>query len=66
MKNPKKDFKSKIKETREKRGWTQKYLASIVGCTREHLNLIENNPRNLTLKLAKKLSLALSIKIEDL
>jgi len=66
MKNPNKNSKSKIKEAREKRGWTQKYLASIVGCTREHLNLIENNPRNLTLKLAKQLSLALGVKIEDL
>lgn len=66
MKNPNKELKSKIKEAREKRGWTQKYLAGIIGCTREHLNLIENNPRNLTLKLAKKLSMALGIKIEDL
>jgi len=66
MKNPDKNSKSKIKEAREERGWTQEYLASIVGCSRGHLNLIENNERNLTLKLAKKVAYALSLKIEDL
>ncbi|MBA7497083.1 hypothetical protein ES702_07692 [subsurface metagenome] len=57
---------SKIKATRKKRGWTQEYLASIVGCTREHLNKIENNHHNLSLKLAKKLSYALGLKLEEL
>jgi len=66
MKNPNKEFKSKIKEAREKRGWTQEYLADIIGCSRGHLNLIENNEQNLTLKLAKKLAYALSLKVEEL
>ena len=58
--------KSKIKKAREKRGWTQEYLASIVSCTREHLNKIENNNHNLSLKLAKKLAYALGLKLEEL
>ena len=66
MKNPNKEFKSKIKEAREERGWTQEYLAGIIGCSRGHLNLIENNDQNLTLKLAKKLAYALSLKVEEL
>lgn len=66
MKNPKKEVKSKIKEAREKRGWTQEYVASIVGCTREHLNKIENNNHNLSLKLAKEIAYALGLKVEEL
>ena len=66
MKNPNKNSRSKIKEAREKRGWTQEYLASIVGCSRGHLNRIENNAENLSLKLAKELSYALGLKVEEL
>lgn len=66
MRNPKKESRSKIKEAREKRGWTQEYLASIVGCSRGHLNRVENNEENLTLKLAKNLAYALGLKIEEL
>jgi len=57
---------SKIKKARNKRGWTQDYLASIVGCSRGHLNRVENNDENLSLKLAKKLSYALGLKIEEI
>ncbi len=66
MRNPKKESSSKIKETREKRGWTQEYLASIVNCSRGHLNRIENNAENLSLKLAKELSYALGLKVDEL
>ena len=66
MKNPKKNSTSKIKEAREKRGWTQEYLASIVGLSRGHLNRIENNKHELTLKVAKELAYALGLKIEEL
>ena len=66
MKNPKKESNSKIKEAREKRNWTQEYLASIVGCSRGHLNRIENNAENLSLKLAKELAYALGLKVEEL
>lgn len=57
---------SKIKIIRKKRGWTQEYLANIVGCSRGHLNLIENNDQNSSLKLAKKLAYALGVKVEEL
>ena len=57
---------SKIKIARNKRGWTQDYLASIVGCSRGHLNRVENNDENLSLKLAKKLAYALGLKVEDI
>ena len=66
MKNPNKNSKSKIKEAREKRGWTQEYLASIVGCSRGHLNRIENNINEPHLGLAKKFAYALGLKVEEL
>lgn len=66
MRNPKKESNSKIKEAREKRGWTQEYLANITGLSRGHLNRIENNKHELTLKIAKNLAYALGLKIEEL
>ena len=57
---------SKIKIARNKRGWTQDYLAGIIGCSRGHLNRVENNDENLSLKLAKKLAYALGLKVEDI
>jgi len=57
---------SKIKIAREKRGWTQEYLASITGLSRGHLNRIENYKHELTLKVAKNLAMALGLKVEDL
>lgn len=57
---------SKIKAARIKRGWTQEYLSSIVDCSRGHLNRVENNDENLSLKLAKKLAYALGLKVEDI
>jgi len=56
----------KIKKAREKRGWTQEYLASITGLSRGHLNRIENNKHELTLKIAKSLAYALGLKLEEL
>lgn len=66
MKNLKKESTSKIKKAREKRGWTQEYLAKITGLSRGHLNRIENDKHELTLKVAKSLSYALGLKIEEL
>jgi len=66
MRNPKKESTSKVKEAREKRGWTQEYLASIVCLSRGHLNRIENNKHELTLKVAKELAYALGLKVEEL
>jgi len=57
---------SKIKTARIKRGWTQDYLASITGLSRGHLNRIENNKHELTLKVAKSLAYALGLKLEEL
>ena len=57
---------SKIKKAREKRGWTQEYLANITGLSRGHLNRIENNKHELTLKIAKSLAYALGLKLEEL
>lgn len=57
---------SKIKKARNKRGWTQRELSSMVGCSRGHLNRVENNDENLSLKLAKKLAIALGLRVEEL
>ena len=66
MKNPKKESNSKIKKAREKRDWTQEYLASIVDCSRGHLNRVENNDEDLSLKLAKKLAYALGLEVGEI
>ena len=57
---------SKVKILRKKRGWTQQYLADIIGCSRGHLILLENKDQNSSLRLAKKLAYALGVKVEEL
>jgi len=58
--------KSKIKEAREKLGWTQDYLAQITGYTREYINMLENDRnRNPSIKAAKAISYALGISIDE-
>jgi len=58
--------KSKMKEAREKLGWTQEYLSQVTGYTREYLNKLENDGnKNPTIKAAKLISYALGIKIDE-
>ena len=45
----KKEDRAKLIKEREKRGWSQTFVAQVAGCSREHYNRIENgkkqNPR---------------------
>jgi transcriptional regulator with XRE-family HTH domain len=61
-----KEVRSKLKEARLKRGWTQAYLAEITGYSRIYIILLEKGrvPRP-SLKACKKISYALGIQPED-
>lgn len=45
-----------IKVFREKKGYSQEYLAEIVDCSREFINRIENRKEDVSLKMLLKLS----------
>jgi len=67
MKNPKKKARSKIKEAREKRGWTQEYLADITGVSRVYINKLETGQiSNPGLQNCKEIAYALGIKLEEI
>jgi len=67
MRNPKKETKSKIKEAREKRGWTQEYLAQIAGVSRVYINKLETGQiPNPGIKNCKEIAYALGLKLEEI
>ncbi|MBQ8468929.1 MAG: helix-turn-helix transcriptional regulator [Clostridia bacterium] len=59
-------FKNRIKETREKKGFSQAKLAEIVGTTRQTIIAIEKGTFSPTARLACLICLALDTKFEDL
>lgn len=66
MRNPKKDYKSKVKEARKKRGWTQEYLAQITGVSTVYIQKLEKGEiPNPGLRITKEICYALGIKLED-
>lgn len=59
--------KSKITRLREKRGWTQQFLAEITGYSRVYINKLEQKKiKNPSVAAYKKLSYALGVTIEEL
>jgi len=59
--------KSKIASLREKRGWTQQYLADITGYSRVYINKLEQRKiPNPSVAAYKKLSYALGVPIDEL
>jgi len=38
--------KARLIREREKRGWSQGFVADVVGCSREYYNRIENRKKN--------------------
>jgi len=57
----------KIKTRRKELGWTQDYLARVVGCSRIHIARLETNRvKNPGLDTLKKISYSLAMKLEDL
>jgi len=67
MRNPKNDYKSKVREQRKKRGWTQEYLAQITGTSKVYINKLEKGDiPNPGLRICKEICYALGIKLEDI
>ena len=65
--NTKEKKESRLKTLRERRGWSQEFLADIVGCSRVYINKLENQKvANPSITIYKKLAYALSVPLEDL
>ncbi len=59
-------MKTRMKEFREKRGFTQEALAEKVDVTRQTILFLEKGKYNPSLRLAYKIARQLNVKIEDL
>lgn len=63
----KNEKKSKIATLRERRGWTQQFLAEITGYSRVYINKLEQKKiKNPSVAAYKKLAYALGVPIEEL
>lgn len=58
-------MKTRIRQFREERGWTQEQLAEIVGVTRQTILFLEKGKYNPSLRLAYKIAQAFKLTIED-
>lgn len=58
-------MKTRIRQFREKRGWTQEQLAEMVGVTRQTILFLEKGKYNPSLRLAYKIAQAFKRSIED-
>jgi len=59
-------MKTRIKEFRSKKNWTQQRLADEVGMRRETIVFLEQGKYNPSLKLAWDVSKALETRIDEL
>lgn len=60
-------MRNKIKENREEAGLTQQELAEKAGCSRQFINMLENNTEiNVSLKTISQIAAALNKTIDDL
>jgi len=67
MINPKKKHNSKIRHARNKRGWTQAYLASITGVSEVYINKLElGHIANPGIKNCREIAYALGLRLEDI
>lgn len=57
---------NKIKELREKKGWSQEHLGEMVGVSRQTVIAIEKGKYNPSLELAFKLRNVFDLSIEDM
>lgn len=57
---------SKIREYRNKKGWTQDQLAFEANLHRAYVGQIERGEKNIGLKNLEKIARALNIKVKDL
>ena len=59
-------MKNRVRELREKMGWTQEQLAKMVGVTRQTIIAIEKGRYDPSLRLAFRLARVFGVKIEEL
>lgn len=60
-------MKLRIKEFREQKGITQQELADKAGCSRQFINMLENQAEiNVSTKTLLNIAVALGIKVDDL
>lgn len=57
---------NRLKEFREKRGFSQTQLAFDVNVSARHIAFIENGSRNPSIELAFKIAKALNATLEDI
>ena len=58
-------MKTRIREFREQRGWTQEQLAAMVGVTRQTILFLEKGKYNPSLRLAYRIAQAFARSIEE-
>ncbi|MEU6232339.1 helix-turn-helix transcriptional regulator [Kitasatospora sp. NPDC047058] len=56
--SPAAEFGALLRTLREERGWTQEYLAELIGCTSSHISALENGRRKATRRIATELDRA--------
>lgn len=59
-------FGNKVKQLREKKGWSQEELARRVGLHRTYIGSIERSERNISLINIEKIAKAFKVNISDL
>ena len=57
---------NRIREERDKRGWTQADLAARIGVSRKTVNTVENGVFTPSTMIALKLAEALNVPVEEL
>ena len=67
MRNPKKKHNSKVRQAREKRGWTQEYLSQITGLSRIYIQKLEKGEiPNPGIRNCREIAYALGLKLEEI
>jgi transcriptional regulator with XRE-family HTH domain len=56
----------RLRELRNKRGWTQAYLAEISGLERSHISELENGRREAGLKALEMLATSFDLSVSEL
>lgn len=59
-------FGKRVRDEREKRGYSQESFAEVVGVHRTYIGMIERGEKNITLINILKIANALNMKVKDL